>query len=192
MNTKIIIVGLSVALVVSGIFWISRPTKTEVREVVREEVKSGNLGALSSPDIISPYLAFGGVREWAYSMPMNTGSTTLCAFQAPQTGTTTLVAATANFNVGTTSATKFSMTKSGTPYATTTSLISGELTINAGDHPLIQATSTQQTMAIDYINQFATSTYLVVANSAAAANANWVAAGGTSPGTCKAVFREVI
>jgi len=59
-------------------------TETVVREVVKEIREEPNLGALSSPNIISQYLSVNDVRSWyGHTDSLNAASTTVCAFQGP-------------------------------------------------------------------------------------------------------------
>jgi len=77
-------------------------------------------GALSSPDISSPFLSFGGVRRWAVGgIALNQASTTLCSLVSP-VSTSTLVSASVQINTGTTTAIQLEMAKSTLMDATTT------------------------------------------------------------------------
>jgi len=80
-----------------------------------------NLGALSGPDILSPYLSIGGVRSWYGSMDLRVGTTSVCAVQAPA-ATTTLVSATARIDTAAGYATAWEIGNATTAFATTTSL----------------------------------------------------------------------
>lgn len=97
-----------------------RDGRDGVTRVVTEPSKPV-LGAVSSPDIMSPYFSYGGNRHWAYStvakgtesISNGFGSTT-CQILSPS-ATTTLVSASAYFtSIGSTSPVEIGMTVSAT------------------------------------------------------------------------------
>lgn len=78
------------------------------------------VGAVSSPDIMSPYFSFGGVRQWAaHKDSLNQASTTICSLQSPA-ATSTLLFADVKITTGTTTAVVLEMAKATTYAATTT------------------------------------------------------------------------
>lgn len=81
------------------------------------------LGAVSSPDIMSPYFSFGGVRSWGYHTKFDSAATTtLCSFQTPAS-TSTLVYAVARAQTATSTLLALEWGKDNTNRtATTTSL----------------------------------------------------------------------
>ena len=140
-------------------------------------LKSGlTLGAVSSPDISSPYFSFGDVRFWGYSTTMVANSSTTCNFQSPAK-ITKLVEATANFtNIASTSIPVIGWSVGG--WATTTTLGSQQL-ISGGTGTLL-ASSTANT-------------FIVPANTFISVKIPGGAIAGTTvpAGTCKAVLMEV-
>lgn len=70
---------------------------------VNQGVPDVSFGALTGPDIASPYLRWGGVPLFHASEPMASATTTVCAFRGPAS-TSTLDKFTANFVVSSTSA----------------------------------------------------------------------------------------
>ena len=92
-----------------------------------EEGDEVTYAAVSSPDIPSPYLTYGGVRRWArYDRDLTQASTTVCAIQSP-VSTSTLISGGITFTESSTTAMTITMAKAATPYATTTSLGEGLL-----------------------------------------------------------------
>jgi len=138
------------------------------------------LGAVSSPDIMSPYFSFGGVRQWAaHTESLGQATTTVCALQSPA-ATSTLLTASIRYSVSSTTASTVTMAKATTAYATTTLIGGGSLAANA--QGTFNATTTlAQATSLDGVMVFAPSAYLVVGM-----------AGGTgtfSPtGTCQAIW----
>lgn len=106
-------------------------------------------GALTGPDIPSPYLNWGGVRTYNYSMAMTVASTT-CSFVTPA-ATSTLTFAAARVDQSSIGATLvYAWGKDPTSaYATTTSL--GTATLTTGARGVILATTTQVTSIDDKI-----------------------------------------
>ena len=79
------------------------------------------LGAVSGPELYSPFWSVNGVRTWFYSAKFNTASTTLCSFRLPS-ATTTLVRAMAQITTATGTAIQVEFGKAVQYDATTTSL----------------------------------------------------------------------
>lgn len=142
---------------------------------------ASNTGAVASPDIQSPYFSVGGGREWRQRTDaLNQGTTTVCAIQAPMS-TSTLTFGSIRFGVGSTTASTVTLSKASTPYATTTSLISGGVALAANAQGTIQIATT--TPGLDSVSTFSPGQWFVVGM-----------AGGTgtfSPtGTCIADWME--
>lgn len=83
-------IALAVALLVSGGFWLTKPTEQQVVERVVERAQS--LGAVSGPDIQSPYLGWGQGQgnTWKFRADFNSASSTMCVSQIPPTATSTI------------------------------------------------------------------------------------------------------
>ena len=136
----------------------------------------GKLGAVSGPDIFSPYLSVNGVETYSYSSLFNKASSTICAFRTPA-ATTTLMAGSVKVSSGLNSALFFEIGKSTVMDATTTSLG----TYAAGSET--KFTMIASTTAVDNVDDariFAPSNYIVFKTSS------------TTPaqltGSCKAEF----
>jgi len=97
----------------------------------RVDTRSTPVGAVSSPDIMSPYFSFGGVRQWsAHTASLAQATTTVCAIQSP-VSTSTLEYASIRFSVSSSTASTVTIAKAATAYATTTSLASASVSANA-------------------------------------------------------------
>lgn len=191
MDNKTIIVGLAVALLVAAGFWVLRPERVVYQNTGEP------LGALAGPDIPSPYLRWGDVSTWQYSMSMVTnsyngasGSTTPCAIQSPA-ATSSLVWFGLDIQIATGTAADLSLAKSATPYATTTPFLTN-LDLAAGaDLSLVydSASSTASTTLPQGRLLFAPNQYLVLGAKGAGGPRD--RAGHQFGGICKAVFRAV-
>lgn len=138
------------------------------------------VGALSSPDIQSPYLSFGGVRRWAGAMDMRAATTTVCAIQSPA-ATSTLIAATWQITLGTSTAATIDMGTSTTAFATTTNLVAAK---SIGSNAQGYATwSSAGANADDAM--MAPNTWVVVKTAGAGLN------GYTYTGRCQAQFEQI-
>src|SRR5574342_1392556 len=91
-NIKLVSISVVSAIIVSvGAFLLlPRPSINE-RVVEREIVKEG-LGAVSGPDIYSPYLNLNDVILFPASEGLNQASTTVCSFQSPNSTSSLLFA----------------------------------------------------------------------------------------------------
>lgn len=114
MKNSILTALVVLALVVVGV--VSSKGKT-VEKIVEKQT-----GALTGPDIPSPYLSFGDVKVYAASTRnLIQGSSTVCALQAPA-ATSTLRSAGIRFDLATTSAVIVDLAKDTTQYSTTTKI----------------------------------------------------------------------
>lgn len=109
-NLSIILAGIALVLSLFGAF---RPAQ------VQEIIKEITAGAVSSPDIISPYFSVGGARYWSANQTMQQATTTVCAIQSPA-ATSTLVAGTVSFTVSSTSASTVTVARQTQAFSTTT------------------------------------------------------------------------
>lgn len=80
MEKKLTIAGIVIALIL-GVFAITKDSK--VVQNITNNTPLEKVGALSSPNIISPYLAVNGVREEYRRADFITSSTTLCRLDFP-------------------------------------------------------------------------------------------------------------
>lgn len=117
MSIKNIVTGSAVflALVLSLLAFTNQPGQVVI------ERPSEQLGALSSPDIPSPYISVGGLSMYSRRSPMVAATTTLCAIQSPAS-TSTLVMAGFQITTGTGTAATIDIGTSTTAFSTTTNL----------------------------------------------------------------------
>ena len=120
------------------------------------------LGALSGPDIQSPYLSIGGVRHEYRSKALATGTTTVCSLQAPA-ATSTLIRSALRVGTATTSATTWTVAKNTTGGSATTTLINTISLAGASQGTLIASTTQTIVGALssDPVIVFAPNSYLV-------------------------------
>lgn len=136
-----------------------------------------SFGAVSSPDIPSPYFSFGGVRfDAVHTDAMYQASTTVCSLQSPAATSTLSEGSGVRFTVSSTTASTATVYKASFPTGNTTFLFADN--IAAGAQSTIVATTTTNNFVI------APNQYI-----------NVIMSGGTgtfSPtGTCGMVFQEL-
>jgi hypothetical protein len=125
-NLKTILVGGATAVVVVILGFVLVGSQNTVIREVRD-----SLGAVSSPDIMSPYFSFGGVRMWGTkTQGFNSATTTVCAIQSPA-ATSSIQLAGASFTVSSTTASTVTISMNSTPYASGTALIAQAVGANA-------------------------------------------------------------
>lgn len=164
------------ALVIGGVALVKN---TQVIE------KTFQAGAVSSPDIISPYISYGGVRQWAYSMEIRQATSTLCSFLSPSS-TSTLEHLSAKFDTTASYATSYAWGNDPTAFSTTTIIVApygaaagGKLEIIASTTKVTAFTQNGVVSPNTYIN-------LKLSTSTAGASATFAPVG-----TCKVMFREL-
>ena len=188
-KTKVFSVVAVVAIVLSGYVAFFRPAQVKttevVKEVVREIESSPDFAGAPGPDFFSEYLSVNGVQKFYYSSPFNQGSTTLCNFRAPLTGTSTLAFASAKATTGTTTALSLEWGKAASPYATTTSLGYGVVASNLQWTAIASTTPGAFPTGVAYIDPqfvFKAGQYLAFKYGGAQGTTNTLA------GSCKAQF----
>ncbi len=145
---------------------------------------SGTYGSVTGPDSYLPYTANNDVQTYSLRKQFTTGTTTVCAIKSPA-ATSTLMFASAQFTISSTSASVVTLAIAATPWATTTILNNQAVSANA------QATvmgSSTPVLASGAINSLvvAPNQYFVVGMADGTAEAT---AGTFSPvGSCEAVF----
>lgn len=140
-------IGLVAALVV--VMFVPRQVVNQVSQ----------LGAVSSPNINSPYFSFGGVRYWgAHTESLNQATTTVCALQSPA-ATSTLQYGGLTITYATSSAVVLRLSKASTYNSTTTSLASSPLA--AGARGTIIASSTGLGVNLDGTNVFSPNQWFI-------------------------------
>lgn len=132
-------------------------------------------GAISGPDISSPYLTVNGVQNFYNRRGFTTSTTTPCAIKAPM-ATSSLESASVQFRTASTTASVVTVAKATTQYATTTR-IGTAYAIAANAQASIVGSTTPATGIV-----FAPGEWLVVGMAGGV--------GSFSPvGTCQAVFQ---
>lgn len=143
-------------------------------------------GALSSPDIASPYLSFGGVRRWAYTQDMRQASSTLCSIQAPA-ASSTLVSLTALFSTtAAIGATQYAFGNDPTAFSTTTIIVAPYAAAAGAKLEIVASTTMNTAFVLNGV--VPPSTYINLKLSTSTAG---VGTGFAPVGWCKAVFQEV-
>lgn len=129
-NNKIIVGFIVVAIVlgITGLFSINGNLK-QIASKVSESAKQ-TFSAISSPDIPSLWLRWGGVLTQNGHMDFAQATTTVCAIQSPSS-TSTLVFASVGATVSSTTPTLWTMAKATTAFATTTVLATSTSIANA-------------------------------------------------------------
>lgn len=174
MDKSKIAIGVAILLSVVAIFTAFGKPKV----IVEKTTETARVGALVGPDISSPYLSFGGVREWAYSTAAKSTGSTTCSFISPA-ATTSLVAASASFSrLASTTVVEIGYSASNSWSTTTLMSLSGASLTSLGGQ--IVASSTASAFIVPpqtYIN-----TKIGAGDTAGTV---------TPVGQCKVVFREV-
>lgn len=155
---KLLVAGVALALVLGGIS-LSRPPVVE-RVVDQAPV----VGALTGPDIQSPYLRVGGVMHEYRQKSLATGTTTPCIVQSP-TATSTLVHAALRIGTATSSATTWTVAKNTSGGSATTTKL-GVFSVSSGAVGTLVASTTLPSTGLtsllaDDLLVFSPSTYLV-------------------------------
>lgn len=104
-----------IAILVVAILYVSESAPAPV--VVEKP------GAVSGPDLSSPYFAVNGLSTFYNHVPMQVGTTTLCAMKSPA-ATSSVELAGFNISIGTSTAASIDIGYGTTPYATSTNLAS--------------------------------------------------------------------
>ncbi len=129
---------LAAVVVIIGGLYLTRTSSTVT--YVDPGTGETHVGAVSSPNIPSPYLQWGGVSSYNYSKEFNTASTTSCALQTgPATSTLDLFGATVTGN--TQVATQLSLTK-GTAMQASTTALGGSFAVALGAQITVVASTT--------------------------------------------------
>jgi hypothetical protein len=131
--------------------------------------------------VTSTEYTIGGIRYTEVRQEMASATTTVCALASPN-ATSTLVNATADFTVSSTTASRVTIAKATTPYATTTQ-IGQTIAISANAQDTILASTTAAQIGAE-VAIFAPNAYTVVSMAGGV--------GTFSPtGTCTATYRDV-
>lgn len=142
-------------------------------------------GSLAGPDIPSPYLNWGGVRQYNGGMALRQATTTVCAIQSP-VSTSTLVEAGVRFDVSSSTATIVDIAKANTAFATTTA-IGTAYNIGASGQGFIHASTSPSAGAVEV---FAPNQWVVVGIRQAISAGDTAGTGFVPTGRCQASFIE--
>lgn len=178
MNTSRIAVALSVlALIVAGGAVVLPEREIQTQTIVQKDGRPA-VGALSGPDISSPYLRWGGVqRVQARTEAMNAASTTICSIQSPSS-TSTLEFVAFQPSTATTAAVTIRAYKSVSKWITTTNLAQAGFSASSLD--ALMSTST----GVGANGIFSPDTYLVFTSTPTAGGAGAY----TAVGACQAAW----
>lgn len=179
MNKNILAVMVVLILVASGGFYAAKMT-THAPEPAKEQK---SFGALTGPDIPSPYFSYGDVRHWgARTTALVQASSTVCSLQSPA-ATSTMRMASLRFSLASTAAVSVELARSASPDATTT-LIGTKFAVGASATPEIVASTTASTANDPII--FGPSQWFVVKVMGSGNNA-----GSAPTGVCEALWVEL-
>jgi hypothetical protein len=144
-----------------------------------------SVGALGSPDIISPYLNWGGVRTWNSRIDIKQATTTVCAIQSPA-ATSTLRYAAVKIDLASTTATIWNVAKANTAFATTTAIGTAHSVAGSSQDFILASTSPAAGDAL----VFAPNQWLVVGVQAGITSGDAAGTGFVPTGSCQASWTE--
>lgn len=133
-------IGVLLAIVLSGFAIASSGSDVKPIEVVKPG--EPQVGAVTGPDLYSPYFNVNGSYMFVDRKAMRSATTTVCSMLSPNS-TTTLVSATVDIKSGTTTAMLLEMGRASTRFATTT--LMARLAMASSAVPTIVATTTSLT-----------------------------------------------
>lgn len=151
MEIKNIIVAAVVALAVTVVGLVAFSPGKEIVQVPQ-------IGALSGPDIMSPYLRWGGVPIFAASQKPTAATYNFCALQSPA-ATSSLIMGGVRLSVSTSTAGSIFFAKATTATASTTQ-IGTDNAIAANSQVMLIASTTVGSAAQTEV--FAPNTYFIV------------------------------
>lgn len=172
-NLKVIGISLVTAIIVLVCGFTVLPKQVK-------DAPTPNAGAVSSPDIPSPYFSYGDVRHWAGQESFIVATNTLCAIQSPA-ATSSLTSAGARFDVQSPYTLQYELGVATTPYATTTRL--ALMTLAQSTNGLVIATTTNTALLDGFL---APNSYVVLKVGSSTVGANYL-----PTGRCTATFREL-
>ena len=182
MKDKLVAGGVFVALIVGVLALMKGPSVVQGPPGADGKPIEVVAGALSSPDIQSPYLSFGNVRAWGSGSDFRTGTSTLCAIQSPA-ATSTLVSATLRMDSLPYELTDVVIARGTTAFATSTILAFKDV-FTTSELGYLVATTTLTTLVDGIVlpNSFINFRY----STTTVVNANF-----QPTGKCSVVFREI-
>lgn len=130
------------ALVIAGVVAL-RPSQVVVEKTIQA-------GAVSSPDIMSPYFSYGGVRHWGVRQQMFTASTTICSFDSPAEPTIMSAGSPSVwFDVSSTTASNVVIATSSSAFTTATTTLIAQKAIPANGVGLGPVSTTTTSSLVD-------------------------------------------
>lgn len=148
-------------------------------EKVTERVIERPVGAISGPEISSPFLSVNDVKKHYYSSSLVTATSSICMFRAQVNATTSLLGWYLRLDVATTVAYRITLASSTVQSATTTFIQSFDRA--AGEVGALHFVPTTTAKSV-----FAPGTYLTVGMSGGLGQG----LGAVPTGKCQAVFQE--
>lgn len=188
---KLLIIAAAIALVISGgmtfVFGSDSVDEGSIRALIANEVENLKdlVGALTGPDISSPYLNWGGVKTYQARQSLSTATSTPCNIQSPA-ATSTLIYTALRVTTSTSTATTWTIAKAASSNATTTVIGRDAISLGSGALGTMFFVGSSTGLSIDSAETFAPSQYLV-----------WGAKGFLPADTtklngfCEAVFRTI-
>lgn len=159
------LVGAIVGVSIFAAGYLARPTTV---------APEPQLGAVSGPDISSPYFSVNGLVTYRSRIAMRAATTTLCAIKSPS-ATSTLTYAGWQIGTGTSTAATIDLATSTTAFATTSNLVAASSVASGAQATVSWVPSTTNGV-------LAPNTYVVVKTAG-------VGSGGyTYGGSCSAEF----
>ncbi len=122
--------GIGLSLIV-GFLGLTKESTFVTRNIV---------GSVSSPDISSPYISWGGLVRWAYETDVTNLNDVACSFVSPS-ATSTLEGASINLS-SIASTTVVEIGYSSTGATATTTLLAGSYTVASGSQVLVHTSTT--------------------------------------------------
>lgn len=149
---NLILALAGVAVIATCYLMVTKPDPAPQRPV----------GAVSSPEIQSPYIRFGGVLQWAqHTDDLLQATTTLCALQAPASTSTLLVGGIKLTQASSTNAVVVDIAKATGPNSTTTLLGQATAVAAGAGGTILASTTGMGTNNPSYV--FGPNTWLVIA-----------------------------
>ena len=193
MDKKNIVIGALIVIIALAIWGLMS------KSVVVVPTPDGTVGAIPGYDLMSSYINLNGVTQFPYSQKMTQGTTTPCAFVPSWSATTTLVRATAGFNIASTAATEITWGKAARTSATSTNLTATttELGVKAlaagakGSFTLTATTSNNGQLDSDLATVFAPGDAIVLSIAGGDTTGDTSPVGLKPSGNCNFLFEEI-
>jgi hypothetical protein len=123
------VIAALVAGVIAAVAVVNVIPKSE-QVIVERTIKEVEVGAITGPRILSPFLDHNGIVTYSSREAFRTGTTTVCVIKSPSATSTVLWASAVSFTGSTTAAT-MTIATSTTAFATTSTLVTTSVAANA-------------------------------------------------------------